>query len=58
VAPNPRAAAEYYPAIYWFSLLRVPGKSEFPGTGPKGNGIPDNMKSQGQWLHFLKTDSC
>ena len=58
VAPNPRAAAEYYPAIYWFSLLRVPDKSEFPGTGPKGNGIPENMKSQGQWLHFLKTDSC
>jgi len=58
VAPNPRAAAEYYPAIYWFSLLRVPDKSKFPGTGPKGNGIPENMKSQGQWLHFLKTDSC
>lgn len=58
VAPNARAAAEYYPAIYWFSLLQVPEKSEFPGTGPKGNGIPENMKSQGQWLHFVKTDSC
>ncbi len=58
VAPSARAAAEYYPAVYWFSLLRVPDKSEFPGTGPKGNGIPENMKSQGQWLHFLKTDSC
>ena len=57
-APNARAAAEYYPAIYWFSLLRVPDKSEFPGTGPKGNGIPESMKSQGQWLHLLKTDSC
>src|ERR1700682_5314973 len=32
VAPNPRAAAEYYPAIYWFSLLRVPDEGEFPGT--------------------------
>jgi hypothetical protein len=58
VAPDAHAAAEYYPAIYWFSLLRVPDKSEFPGTGPKGNGIPENMKSQGQWLHLLKTDSC
>src|SRR5213593_2390483 len=37
-APSPRAAAEYYPAQYWFSLLRVPPKSDFPGTGPKGNG--------------------
>src|SRR2546425_1889694 len=58
VAPNARAAAEYYPGIYWFSLLRVLDKSEFPGTGPKGNGIPENMKSQGQWLHLVKTDSC
>src|SRR5881296_1797568 len=58
VAPNARAAAEYYPGIYWMSLLRVPDKSEYPGTGPKGNGIPENMKSQGQWLHLVKTDSC
>ena len=58
LAPNARAAAEYYPALYWFSLLHVPDKSQFPGTGPKGNGIPENMKSQGQWLHLLKTDSC
>jgi hypothetical protein len=58
VAPDAHAAAEYYPAIYWFSMLRVPDKSEFPGTGPKGNGIPENMKSQGQWLHLLKTDAC
>jgi hypothetical protein len=57
-APNLRAAAEYYPAVYWFSLLHVPEKGEFPGTGPKGNGIPENMKSQGQWLRLLKTDSC
>src|SRR5204863_2835429 len=56
--PSPRGAAQYYPGVYWFSLLRVPDKSEFPGTGPQGNGIPQNMKSQGQWLHLLKTDSC
>src|SRR5947208_5119172 len=58
VARKPKAAAEYYPAVYWFSLLRVPDKREFPGTGPKGNGISENMKNQGQWLHLLKTDSC
>ena len=32
-APNAAAAAEYYPAIYWYSMLKVPEKSEFPGTG-------------------------
>jgi hypothetical protein len=58
IAPDAHAAAEYYPAVYWFSLLRAPEKSEFPGTGPKGNGIPENVKSQGQWLHLLKTDAC
>jgi hypothetical protein len=58
VAPDPHSAAQYYPAVYWFSLLRVPDASQFPGTGPRGNGIPENMKSQGQWLHLVKTDSC
>src|SRR6266481_5653503 len=24
VAPNAAAAAEYYPAIYWYSMLKVP----------------------------------
>src|SRR5450432_3005297 len=58
VAPNARAAAEYYPASFWYSLLRIPDKSEFPGTGPQGNGISPNMKSQAQWLELIKTDSC
>src|SRR5262249_47670667 len=55
-APNARAAADYYPASYWYSLLRVPDKSEFPGTGPEGNGISTAMKSQAQFLELIKTD--
>src|SRR5438309_4453709 len=39
-APSPAAAAEYYPGMYWYSLLKIPAASEFPGTGEKGNGIP------------------
>ena len=58
VAPGPKAAAEYYPAAYWFSLIQVPGKNEFPGTGANGNGISENMKSQAQWVRQLKTDGC
>ena len=57
-APNPRAAAEYYPAGYWLSLLRVPEKSEFPGTGPEGNGISPNLRNQAQLLRILKSGSC
>jgi hypothetical protein len=57
-APDPRAAAQYYPAGYWFSLLRVPEASEFPGTGPTGNGISANIASQGEWLRHVKNGTC
>src|SRR6185295_12250213 len=42
-APNPKAAAEYYPSNYWYALAQPPAKSEFPGTGPEGNGINPNL---------------
>ncbi|HKH75975.1 MAG TPA: carboxypeptidase-like regulatory domain-containing protein [Rubrobacteraceae bacterium] len=57
-APNPRAAAEYYPAGYWYSLLKVPAESEFPGTGPEGNGINPVFKTQPDYLRLLKNNSC
>ena len=53
-APDPRAAAEYYPAGYWFSLIKVPEAHEFPGTGPSGNGIAANLRVQGQWIDIQK----
>ena len=49
IATTPGQAAEYYPAIYWFSMLRVPEKSEFP--------LP-KIKSQGAWLNIIKTGAC
>ena len=58
VAPNDAAAAEYYPAIYWYSMLKIPDKSEFPGTGEKGNGMPEKLKHQAQWLDVVKTNGC
>jgi hypothetical protein len=58
VAPNAKAAAEYYPAGYWYSLLKVPGESEFPGSGPEGNGINPAFKSQPEYLRLLKNNSC
>ena len=48
-APAPAQAAEYYPAIYWFSLLHVPEASEFP---------LQKIKSQGEWLNIIKTGAC
>lgn len=58
VAPDARTAAQYYPGNYWYAMLHIPGENEFPGTGPQGNGISPNIKTQGQWLHLIKTDSC
>jgi hypothetical protein len=57
-APNPRAAADYYPAGFWFSLIRVPEKSEFPGNAPGGNGISPNMKTQSDWIRAIKSGGC
>lgn len=58
VAPNPHAAAEYYPAGYWFSLLQVPGQSEFPGTGPEGNGLSQALPTQARFLTNIKSGTC
>jgi len=56
VAPDPRAAAQYYPSGYWYSLMRMPGLDEFPGSGPQGNGIAP--ASQAEWLRFMKSGGC
>jgi hypothetical protein len=58
VAPDAKSAAHYYPANYWYALLEVPGETEFPGTSTNGNGISPNVKTQAQWIHLIKTDSC
>jgi hypothetical protein len=48
-APSAGAAAEFYPAIYWYSMLRIPAASEFP---------LGKMQDQGEWLNQAKTTGC
>jgi len=60
-APNPRAAAEYYPAGYWFSLMRVPDKREFAAatsTGADETHSAPAVKSQAEWLRIIKSGGC
>jgi hypothetical protein len=59
-AETPSAAAQLYPGMYWYSLLEIPGTSEFPGTGSDGNGFSPDMKSQAQFIDTLKNrcQSC
>jgi len=58
VAPSAADAAAYYPAIYWYSLLKIPAAGEFPGTGPEGNGIKPDIGTQAQWVSTVKTYAC
>jgi hypothetical protein len=59
-APDDKSAAEYYPGMYWYSMLNIPAKDQFPGTGEKGNGISSNIKTQEQWVDTVKNacQSC
>ena len=54
IAPTPAAAAQYYPGNYWYSLIEPPSTSEFPGTGPTGNGISERYQSQAAWVDNMK----
>src|SRR5215510_3171251 len=54
-APNETAAAHYYPAIYWYSMMKIPGKDQF---GPNAkSGIPANL-TQIDWLRQVKNIGC
>jgi hypothetical protein len=52
-APNAAEAAHYYPAIYWYSMLKIPDKSQFGGKGD----IPANI-TQTEWLISMKNRDC
>lgn len=55
-APTPQAAAQYYPANYWYSMLEIPPADQFPGTGDAGNGIGAGMLTQDYWINQVKTN--
>jgi hypothetical protein len=52
-APTEAAAAQYYPAIYWYSMLEIPPASEFGG----GSRIPKE-RTQADWLKQMKNIGC
>ena len=58
IAPDAHAAAQYYPAQYWYALLEPPPATDFPGTGFRGNGISVQMKSRQQYMGMVKTTAC
>ena len=52
-APNEAAAAAYYPAIYWFAMLKIPTADQFGGK----SDIPEKI-TQADWLTAIKNQAC
>src|SRR3989449_1400452 len=52
-APNAAAAAQYYPAIYWYSMLKIPEADQFGGK----SNIPASI-TQSDWLTVVKNRAC
>ena len=52
-APNEAAAAHYYPAIYWYSMLKIPAADQFGGK----SSIPARL-TQTAWISAMKNTGC
>jgi hypothetical protein len=52
-APTPAAAAYYYPAIYWFTMMKIPPASDFGGH----TDIPKNITRE-IWLQRMNNVDC
>jgi hypothetical protein len=52
-APNEAAAAHYYPAIYWYAMMKIPPASEFGGK----RNISEKL-TQSDWLKQMKNIGC
>jgi len=52
-APDEKAAAQYYPAAYWYSMLKIPDADQFGGK----SDIPERIK-QTDWLNLMKNNGC
>ena len=52
-APSPAAAAHYYPAIYWFTMMKIPPAADFGGH----TDIPKNI-TQDVWRQRMNNVDC
>ena len=53
VAPSEADAAQYYPAIYWYSMMKIPQADQFGGS----SDIPRNITQNG-YLNIMKNNGC
>ena len=52
-APSPAAAAHYYPAIYWFVMMKLPPQKDFGGS----TDIPKNITRE-TWRQRMGNVDC
>ena len=52
-APNERAAAHYYPAIYWYAMMKIPPEKDFGGS----TDIPKNITRE-IWRQRMGNVDC
>ena len=52
-APNERAAAHYYPAIYWYAMMKMPPEKDFGGS----TDIPKNITRE-TWRQRMNNVDC
>ncbi len=52
-APTPAAAAHYFPAIYWYTMMKIPPASDFGGS----TDIPKNITRE-NWLRQMNNVDC
>ena len=52
-APNEAAAAHYYPAIYWYTMMKIPPAKDFGGS----TDIPKDI-TQDTWRQRMNNVDC
>jgi hypothetical protein len=52
-APSPAAAAHYYPAIYWYTMMKIPPAKDFGGH----TDIPKNITRE-NWIRQMNNTDC
>lgn len=57
VAPDKAAAAQYYPAGYWYSLLEIPDADQF-SAGSVSSGINPNVPHQEEFIRLIGNGAC
>src|SRR5712675_62780 len=52
-APSPAAAAHYYPAIYWYTMMKIPPAKDFGGS----TDIPKTITRE-NWIRQMNNTDC